>query len=79
MRCYLNASLRKGNFIARFFAFLDFAVDLIDRSRWKTSICLPELPVIIYNASYITAYGSTEKIIVEGPIEVIKALENIQS
>lgn len=40
-------------------------------------ICLPELSVIIYNVSYISAYGT--KITVEGPIEVIQAPENIQS
>lgn len=37
-------------------------------------ICLPELPVIIYIVSYISAYGATEKITVGGPIEVIQAL-----
>lgn len=36
-------------------------------------ICLPELPVIIYNVSYISAYGTTEKITVGGPIEIIQA------
>lgn len=25
-------------------------------------ICLPELPVIIYNVPYISAYGATEKL-----------------
>lgn len=37
-------------------------------------ICLWELPVIIYNVSYISVHGTTEKITVGGPIEIIQAL-----
>lgn len=45
----------------------------------NNKICLPELPIISYNVSYINAYGSTEKRTVQVPIEVIQALENISS
>lgn len=45
----------------------------------NNKICLPELPIISYNVSCISAYGSTEKRTVQVPIEVIQALENISS
>jgi len=43
----------------------------------NNKICLPELPILSYNVSYISAYGSTEKRTVQSPVEVIQALKNI--
>ena len=43
----------------------------------NNKICLPELPIISYNVSYISAYDSTETRTVQGPIQVIQALEDI--
>lgn len=82
VKCYLNASLRKGNFIARFFAFLSFAGDAIDRSRWETTKIVYRNCLVLLTTCLITVpmaqlrKGSIEQ--VQGPIELIQALENVQ-
>lgn len=43
----------------------------------KNKICLPELPLVSYNVTYVSACGSAEKRTVQGPMEGIKALESV--